>query len=181
MTLIGIIGTMGTGKTLALTWLAYHQYNKFKRTVYSNYHLTQIPYIPISSKIDVKDMVDGFVALDELWFWADSRKSTSHQNRFINGILLKSRKRMLEIGYTTQSLNQIDKRIRDNTNYLVVPEGHKFVWNEKVKDFSPTILSLTWYSRASGLNQYQKTMWLKTSKIFTWFDTAEEIGGLENE
>jgi len=65
-------------------------------------------------------MKEGFGAFDELWLSVSSW-SRSKQIEFITSILLKSRKRSLTICYTTQSISQINKRIREVTDFISYP------------------------------------------------------------
>jgi len=63
MVLMAVIGSLGAGKTLALTYLAWRNYRKGLK-VYSNYDL-KIPYVPVKSTKDVLKMKEGFFAGDE--------------------------------------------------------------------------------------------------------------------
>src|SRR3989304_7175833 len=98
MVLVAIVGELGCGKTLALTYLAWHNYINKGRQLYSNYSL-KMPYTAIETTEDINDMHSGVFCGDELWLWLDSRASHSKKNRFIAAILAKSRKRDLEIIY----------------------------------------------------------------------------------
>lgn len=66
-------------------------------------------------------MQSGFFAGDELWTWLDSWEGKSEKQRLISNILLKSRKRDITIAYTTQTMQQITKRIRDITDFIAYP------------------------------------------------------------
>lgn len=67
MVLFAIVGELGSGKTLALTYLAWKNWF-FRRTkVYSTYHLYKIPYIFVDSIAKFDSMREGFVAGDEYW------------------------------------------------------------------------------------------------------------------
>jgi len=65
MVLMAIVGNLGAGKTLALTYLAWRNMGKGLK-IYSNYNL-KFPYIPIKNVNDVLGMSEGFFAGDELW------------------------------------------------------------------------------------------------------------------
>lgn len=119
--LIGIAGDLGSGKTLTLTLLALKSYLDGE-TIYSNYKLYGIPYVPITDIEQIEEMQSGFFAADELWLWCDSRVSTSNKNKMISRILIQSRKKGLTIGYTAQGLHQIDKRVRLITDINLFPQ-----------------------------------------------------------
>ncbi len=95
-------------------------------TIYSNYGIKdpgtgQLLADYIQSDLDLGRVHDGYFIGDELWNWADSRMSGARANAFVSGLLLKSRKRGFSLVYTAQSMGQIDKRIRDNTDYIILP------------------------------------------------------------
>jgi len=69
MVLIAFVGELGAGKTLALTYLAWRNYNK-GQTIYANYHLG-FPFKLIDSPEKIEEMREGFFAGDELWNWCD--------------------------------------------------------------------------------------------------------------
>ncbi|KXH75943.1 MAG: hypothetical protein AM326_08240 [Candidatus Thorarchaeota archaeon SMTZ-45] len=167
MVLMAFVGELGAGKTLSLTYFAYLNYLRGVK-VYSNYHLN-FPYIPVTSIEDIEDMKEGFFAGDELWLWMDSRASGSKKNKAISSILLKSRKRGVQICYTTQSFGQIDNRIRNITDFIACPfMSPKEQWCK--------VLIL---SRAT----MNKVKWLKfkTAEIFPLYDTTEEIKPIEDK
>lgn len=123
MVLAAIVGELGTGKTLLLTYIMWKKYLE-GMTIYSNYHLNK-SYIPkynfVDSASDIDNMTEGIFGGDELWLWLDSRESPSKKNKFIASILIKSRKRGIDILYTTQSFMQIDIRVRRITDFVIEP------------------------------------------------------------
>lgn len=161
MVLIGIIGELGSGKTLSLTYMALRNYYKNK-TIYSNYKLN-FPYKPISNVDDIVGMKNGFLCADELWTWVDSRVSGSKKNKFITMVLAKSRKRGIDIGYTAQYFKSIDVRIRSVTDFIALPK-----LNDK-----ETICTLPVYSNPSF--KLQKIFKFRAGQIFKLYDTNEEI------
>ncbi len=92
---------------------------------------------PISSLIrsynDVERINNGYAFFDELWGWMDSRMSSSHQNKFIAGILLKSRKRGFNLVYTCQGFHQIEKRIRGITDYIIIPDKRIIIKGREIR------------------------------------------------
>lgn len=118
--LIGIVGELGTGKTTVLTWLGYRAYLK-GRTVYANYGV-KFPHIKVINPGDIIKMQNGVFLGDELWVWLDSRMAQRRKNIMLAEILRLSRKKHLDIIYTTQYWKQMDIRIRVITDIVMIPE-----------------------------------------------------------
>jgi len=77
--------------------------------------------------LDGKDMIDlrkkldnSTIGIDELHEYADSRNSSSFQNKRVADFFLQSRHTKSNIYYTTQFKDQVDKRIRRITDVDVV-------------------------------------------------------------
>lgn len=121
MVLFCIVGELGAGKTLGLAFLTWNNWFKKGRRVFSNFNLYGIPFTKIKSIPDLDNMNSGFFAGDELWTWLDSWEGKDEKKKLISSILLKSRKRDITIAYTTQTLQQIVKRIRDVTDFTAYP------------------------------------------------------------
>jgi len=166
MVLMGIMGELGAGKTLCLTYFALRNYHK-QRQLFMNYHLKKLPYTYVKSPEDILNMRDGFAGLDELWTWADSRISSSKKNKFITLVLAKSRKRGINICYSVQYFKSVDIRIRTVTDFLVLPR-----LNEK-----ETVCSAFVYTN-HGM-QLQRVFKFKTAPIFDLYDTKEEVEEFE--
>lgn len=171
MVLVALIGELGCGKTLGLTFLAWHNHFKKARKIFSNYSLKGIPYEFVDDVDDIDNMHNGFFAADELWLWLDSRSSHSKKNKFIGKILVKSRKRNMEIVYTTQSFFQMDVRIRNITDFIITP----------VMSRSERFCKLLWFTKASILiNKPIKIIKFRTAPFFDMYDTSEEVQPLES-
>lgn len=94
-------------------WLSFKR-RGIKCTVMANYGL-RIPH----EKIDVQrllkmqpDLQNCIIAIDELQVLLDSRNSSSDVNQLLSYFFLQSRKRNVYIYFTTQFLDQVEKRIR---------------------------------------------------------------------
>jgi len=159
--IFGFCGRLGIGKTLGLTWHAY-QWFKAGHSIYSNYKLG-FEFHPVVGLEDIQDMQTGYASLDELWLWLDSRLSPTKRNRAIADILLRSRKRRISIGYTAQAFNQIDKRLRNITDLLVLP---RMLRRNK-------LCILKFYDNPPS--RPVTIMKFKTDMYFKLYDTREEI------
>jgi len=168
MVLVALIGQIGEGKTLGLTFLGWHNAMKGK-TIFSNYHLKGFPYTLIKTVDDFLNMEHGIALLDELWLWADCREHKAARNKIINAMLAKSRKKDLEIIWTAQSFRQVDLRVRMNTFFIIIPNLSK---NEKR-------CTLRWFHYTDVYGRPVKNIRFSTESIFKMYDTNEEIHMLE--
>lgn len=132
--IFSIVGNIGSGKTTFLTLWTY-LYGMSGYTIYSNYNIQYKTQFGVPVKVPfevrnisaIRDFSDistpkNFFALDELWLTADSRRSSSFISSLASTKLLQSRKKKADAGITTQSLGQLDKRIRDITSIIYEPE-----------------------------------------------------------
>lgn len=174
MVLVGIIGELGAGKTLALTYIGFKKMRE-GRIVYSNYHLKS-PYFKkynfVESAKQIEDMNKGIALMDEFWIWLDSRESTKQRNKIISGILLKSRKRDIDILYTSQSIMQMDVRVRRVTDFIIKPV---LTHNEKVC----TLYYFRAYNFYMGLTHPEHVARFYAPYVWKMYDTREEIQALD--
>lgn len=138
MVLLSLVGELGQGKTLGLAYMVWNNYYYKKRKIYANFMIYGIPFTPVKSTDDLREMipptstreeilnpVEKFFAGDEMWRWVDSRtvgKGSKERNKIVNDILASSRKSFTTIAYSTQSVHQVDRRIRDITDIVVYPQ-----------------------------------------------------------
>ena len=123
--LVAITGNLGEGKTLCMTEIGYAQC-RLGRSIYTNYDVG-FPHELINTLEDMEQMQGSpgkpAVALfDELWRWLDSRQFKKQKNDILSKIIFYSRKRDMDIFYTTQRFHQIEKRIRDVTACVIEPK-----------------------------------------------------------
>lgn len=128
MVSIAIVGNPGDGKTAVLVYMGIMYYEQGFH-LHSNFQL----YLPqpdgsnrsISKSIrtykDFNNIREGYFLGDELWSWIDARMSMSDANMFLSDILLKARKRHFNLINTVQHLSQLEKRIRNITQYVIYP------------------------------------------------------------
>lgn len=167
MVLMAIVGNLGAGKTLALTYLAWRNMRKGLK-IYSNYNL-KFPYSPIRNINDVLGMQDGFFAGDELWHWIDCRASMSKKNQVVGNFLLTSRKKGVNFAFTAQSFGQIDVRIRKVCDFLAMPQLN-------VQETVCRLIIFS-YPSLSPIRTYK----FKTHPIFDLYDTNEVVDSLPDE
>ena len=127
--LVGIMGKMGTGKTLTQTILSNYLHFKTKVPIFANYTLKKVPYTYINKLSDLWKVNNGIICLDEIWLTMDSRlwKDNVALTRFIN----QTRKKKITLFYTTQHIKQVELRVRNATDVLIYCEkkenGH-WLW-----------------------------------------------------
>jgi len=172
--LIGIIGNMGSGKTLGAVYLGWRQHNYKEIKLYSNIHLYGLPYYYVDSIPDIDAIHDGFFLADELWVWIGALTfgvGSKVKKKFAGDILMKSRKRGLIIAYTSQTMDQIDPRIRRVTDFYATPVL-----------LPNNILCRLMLFRGSSrikMENYLRTFRFNPFPLFEMFNTNEEIPPLK--
>lgn len=138
MTIYGIIGGIGSGKTMTLVYLGLMDLYDGK-TLYTNItlknigafkkkviYLTKDVLNNIFEKVKNKeiDMRNSTVLIQEAHNYIDSRNSNTKRNKTFGYWILQSRhtgRGTCDILYDTQELIQVDKRLRNNTDYQIRP------------------------------------------------------------
>lgn len=173
MVLFSIVGELGSGKTLALAYLSWHNWYHRNRIIYSNFHLYGFPFNLVRSIPQLEKMKSGVFAGDELWLYIDSWGGKTKKQKLISSILLKSRKRDITIIFTTQSISQINKRIRDVCDFISYPMISV--------DNSYTRIEIFRGPRASIGTRINPPIYFNNEPIFACFNTYEEIPPIKEE
>ena len=136
--IIAIVGNLRGGKTLTLTKIAHDEWLKGNQ-IYSNSflkfngkHNDRVTFLDVKKrnrkneeqerlKAEYEKLGEGLLAFDEIWQYADSRKSISKENELVSEILLRSGHEGFNVAYTTQRFGQVDKRLREITNFIFQP------------------------------------------------------------
>lgn len=113
--LIGIMGKMGSGKTLSMTILAQYIKKLTESPLWANYTLKNSEKINTLSEI--WKIENGIICLDEIWLTMDARLWNDNvmMTRWIN----QTRKKKLIVMYTTQHIRQVEMRVRNATDFLI--------------------------------------------------------------
>jgi hypothetical protein len=167
--LIGIEGNVGTGKTLFMVRCLVKDSGK-GRSIYTNLLLNDIP----SNNFDIdeflsgdsqKDLFNATIGLDEITVYMDCRLGSSKQNLLMGYLVLQSRKRNIDIYYTTQNLDLVDyKRLVKYTNYIV--------YCEKTQKDNPNIRIYTFFDVYK--NSF-KTKIMDIRPYYSFYDTNQII------
>jgi hypothetical protein len=169
---VGINGVIGSGKTLTMTYFAYQAHKKGAK-VLSNYGLN-FPHTLITSTdiLNYADehsqLKDCFLAIDEMHIFLDCRKSS--KNTALTYMILQSRKRGVNIYWTSQHFRQVDLRLRNNTDLAV--ECHPVKVDKALKaiklDFQKCL--------GSDVMQKIRTIFINNpEQLFKLYDTYEIV------
>lgn len=130
----GFVGLLGQGKTTGMVTYArdLHELEGYK--IMANFHVKFSELINPLELIDFE--IDNCVLLiDEAYTLVDSRYA-SQANRHLGYFFKQSRKRRVHVFYTSQSFGDVDKRLREITDRVVLcfkteGEGFTFIVTER--------------------------------------------------
>lgn len=171
--IIGFVGSLGQGKTCSMTRYGLKFNNQGRSTyVVSNYD-TQFTDKYVSNPMELEQISkqqSGVQLLDEVWSWADSRESG--ENDTFNNMIINSRKRGWIVLYTTQKLHMVDKRLRDNTDFIVLCSHYesKVDWSG---DFD--LVKLEVFKNSELGVEHHNTVQFKANPLYDVYDTFEEV------
>jgi len=115
---IGIIGRMGSGKTLNMTKWGLLFSELTKKRPYFNYHVKG--GIFFKNYHDITHVHHAIICYDEISTEHDSRNYEAKGQIKFTHWFLQNRKRGNDFLYTTQRFNTVEKRIRENTDILIL-------------------------------------------------------------
>lgn len=163
--LVGFTGNMGTGKTLSMVIHGYALHRRFNVPVFANFDTTFS--MPVHSWDDIYRINNGVLMLDEAHVAFDSRAFKDDHGR--THFILQTRKKNLLVMFTTQHISQVDKRLRNVCDYVVIckKSGDK-VTNQVIEFLSDKIgrkIKLHGVSRFYGLyDTYELVFQFEKSK-----------------
>jgi hypothetical protein len=173
--LVAFVGKMGSGKTLSMSYFG-NIMQQDGYTIASNYGL-RYPHRKITKK-EIEDygkkntktqIIDTCFLLDEAQTILDCREF--HKHRLITYWILQTRKRRCHIFYTTQQFFSVEKRLRENTDFVIECEPIR----DNDGCYVASALSVNSYL-GRGRFCPEKTLILKASKEqFGLYDTNEII------
>lgn len=115
--LIVICGKRGSGKSVFLVSQLYKHYKQGKK-IYSNLNV-KFPHekITLSSLLSL-NFQNATIGIDEAQQYLDCRTSSSKRNRIISYLIFQSRKRSVDIFFTSQQFHNLDIRLRNNADLI---------------------------------------------------------------
>lgn len=161
---ISIIGNRGSGKTSLLALLATRMNDK---PIYSNFWLDLPNFKPLRIYDLLNLPTNIYMFLDEGYTWLESRTSMSELNRYISYLLFQSRKRSMDIYLTAQLFSTVDKRFREQADYIVECYTRYDLKND---DFYYKVNESATYRTASFMIPYELMQY-----YFDVFDTDQII------
>ena len=133
--IIGIVGNVGSGKTLLATLAAITDCEEGKN-IFANYKINfESSKGNKPEKVDIGKLVtwlnngkyhfqlhEALLILDEAYAGLDSRVSSSPFSRYISYFLFQSRKLGYDIVFTCQLSSSVDKRLKNLCDLWIVAE-----------------------------------------------------------
>lgn len=135
-------GMKGAGKTVYMTFRGYQSYLRKKR-VFANYQL-EFPFKPINLDTFIKHpdiLRDATVLVDEAHNYFDAREFMSKKNQKFNKFAVQIRKRRVEVILSSQQYENIDIRIRKNTDVVSECHPYRLVRVDGEKTLRPCLLT----------------------------------------
>lgn len=112
------------GKTLSLVIWALDAYQK-DRPVFTNIQLgfphERLEFNDVKLADGKSRFFGGHIAIDELNFFFDARRSMKGSNLEFSAFLLQQKKQGCNLTGTTHSLDSLDVRLRENYDYVIRP------------------------------------------------------------
>lgn len=172
--IIGFRGRLGKGKTLGMVVIG-HWLQEITNIDYvgSNFYVDYADYI-IENPNHMDQLTrekDLIALLDEVWAWWDSRKAMSNED--MSDIVMNSRKRGCVIVYTVQYLNMADVRLRQLTDYIVVPQHYEAA----VINAEHDLLVLNVFETEDM--EKVRTFKINPEPFYQAYDTSEEVSTVE--
>lgn len=138
--IICLLGDRGAGKTVFSVYLieqalkeGANVYTNIK-TTFKNKKLHDIDFEEIRK--NPESIENGYLIMDEMHVGSDAFAFLSKQNKELSVFATQIRKRKITWIYITQRFNRIDKRLRDQTDYIYKIEGKYVLVQGKNKNFN---------------------------------------------
>lgn len=116
---MAFVGRMGSGKTLNMTKWAIIFAQLSNRQIYANYKINHPQAHYFKSYKELNDVHNAIICYDEISVDHDSRSWDSKGQQQFTHWFLQTRKLHCSFFYTAQRVNSLEKRIRENTLYLI--------------------------------------------------------------
>lgn len=185
MTIVGLEGGLGSGKTIMEVRYLVKDYLK-GIPIHANFKLKKIDYEPLDvmkilemdkEKININSLS---LAIDEITVFMDCRTSMKKMNRFISYFILQTRKRNVTMYYTTQDFNYTDLRLANHTDIRIFCEKIKATEDTPrsevdIKGFYKHWRKYIIYDLRDLRNITVRKFKMNISKYYDYYDTNEVI------
>jgi len=193
--IIGIVGSIGSGKTLLQTRMAYKEYfankesvdnwyNNYKLSekldeehiiepltecqIVTNYKLKEIPYRYINGDelFNIKSSLkNARLFIDEMHMFMDSRSHANKTVKALTHFILQTRHLGVILYFTTQDIGQVDIRLRKQVDILMYCSETDYKNIFRVKKIDYRDI----------MNIKTHTFYYNGSVYFPFYDTTEII------
>jgi hypothetical protein len=118
--IIGLEGPLGGGKTIGMVRYLNKDYANGNR-VFANFGLRKIDYefLNVLEVMQDQQLNNVSIGIDELTVFLDCRKSSSKVNRLLSYFILQTRKRNVNLYFTTQDFGMLDLRLMNHTHFQI--------------------------------------------------------------
>jgi len=184
--IIGIEGDLGSGKTVGMVRYLYKDFKDLGNSIKSNMKglkfgdlLDILEIMQINEQTKIKDMNvkkmpnlnNVSIGIDEITVFMDCRRSQSKMNLLISYFILQTRKRNVQLYYTTQDFSMTDLRLQKYTKIMVLCD---FIYDENEEQID------NWrhYTVIDIRNKYRPKISrfnMNISKYYDIYDTDEVI------
>ena len=179
--ILAFVGKRGSGKTLLMSIFIAMDQIKWGTHAWTNYGMsskkwgghdaTRMSGTFLKSFFETKGEAflkthGGILAIDELATFLDAYSFRSKKNVIFSMFLMQTRKRNVSLYFTTQQMNMVPIRIRNNTDRIIRPfyDTETDIITYDIFDFEPP------------LEIYVRTLMLRNaSKWFGLYSTTELI------
>lgn len=124
--IVAYLGGKGRGKTLTMTKDAYDYYLMGYRVMTNMDNINFPAQIITNEQIKQinkdSNIVNCVLMIDEAQVFFDSRMSQTSGNKNFSYFIQQSRKRNIHIFYTAQFVNDVEKRLREQTDIKATPK-----------------------------------------------------------
>jgi len=190
--MIGIfLGQQNSGKTLSMTYYAY-KYFKEGYNIYSNYNLS-FPHTKLTKDLLVEftksksQLNKAIFLVDEIYIILDARSFSGKLNKLFSYFVLQTSKRDVHLFGTAQYFNTVEKRFRENTNFMVycarvvLKDGTYYEIMDKKRILKTDELYIKNSFMIKDSNSFipeftNKVYYLNAEPVFKLYDTRELLG-----
>lgn len=161
----GFNGNMRGGKSLSMSIHALKLAQKSGQRVYCNYPLfgskVGVKVTQFETWKDLENVTNSIVLFDEIGTSMDSRNFKSKDQMYFTHLFAQMGKLGITFMYTTQRMHQVEKRVRENTDYLI-----------KCRRLWPTdTIEQQWTDTQGDVPKHIKTVYFNPRPFYALYDS----------
>jgi len=170
--IIGFEGGLGTGKTIGM--VRYLKKDEAQgNDLFINFGMKDTYYnkLNVTEIMENENLQNVSIGIDEITVFLDCRKSMSKMNRMLSYFILQTRKRNVNMYYTTQDFGMVDLRLIRHTSIQIFCEN---VYNDD-NDLIPNVKKYSMLDLRDKRNLSFTNFYLDISPYYKYYDTNEII------